>query len=165
MKLLIGRQVRLGAQFFAVTFAEEEFTPYPALLQVPPAQRALMHFRSATYFSRNGRWHPLPDPVLLYGGLIRRWNLFAPEYAKIGADEERELLAAVALSAHDVASTPVDLGTATRIGFTGTAEFRLVGQHTKTTPQRFASLSLFATASGVGAQTTHGLGAMDVQLE
>ncbi|WP_051745176.1 CRISPR system precrRNA processing endoribonuclease RAMP protein Cas6 [Streptomyces yerevanensis] len=164
---LTGRTVRLGSQHFTVTTAHEEFTPYAALSQLPPASRAIIQFRSATYFSRNGRWHPLPDPVLLYGGLIRRWNLFAPETARLTDVEGKELLGAVALSAHEISSLPVDLGSGTRIGFTGTAAFRLLGRYEphERVPQLFPALSLFAITAGAGAQTTHGLGSVEVDLE
>jgi CRISPR-associated endoribonuclease Cas6 len=162
---LTRARVRLGAQFFTVASAEEEFTPYTGLLSLPPVERAVIRFRSATYFSRSGRWYPLPDPVLLYGGLIRRWNLFAPEHARITETEEKELLGAVALSAHEIASKPVELGAGNRIGFTGTAIFRLLGHYAMSSPQQFAGLTLFATASGIGAQTTHGLGAVEVELQ
>ncbi|MGW2320088.1 CRISPR system precrRNA processing endoribonuclease RAMP protein Cas6 [Streptomyces sp. NPDC001680] len=162
---LTGARVRLGAQFFTIASAEEEFTSYAGLLSIPPADRAVMRFRSATYFSRSGRWYPLPDPVLLYAGLIRRWNLFAPERARITETEEKELLGAVALSAHDITSQPVDLGAGNRIGFTGTAAFRLLGQNAMNSPQHFAALTMFATASGIGAQTTHGLGTVEVELQ
>lgn len=164
---LTGTRLRLGAQFFTVAAAHEELMPYAAVVRVPPAERAVLHFRSVTYFSRNGRWHPLPDPVLLYGGLIRRWNLFAPEGARITDVEEKELLGAVILSAHDISSSPVSPDSGTRIGFTGTAAFRLLDQHgpSPRTRQRFTALSLFATIAGVGAQTTHGLGSVEVTLE
>jgi CRISPR-associated endoribonuclease Cas6 len=162
---LTGLRVRLGSQFFTVADAEEEFTPYPALCQVPGARRVVMRFVSATYFSRNGRWHPLPDPVLLYGGLIRRWNLFAPPYAQIDEGREKALLSSVALSAHDIASCPVDLGSGSRVGFTGDTAFTLVGAHAADAAGLLAGLSLFATASGVGAQTTHGLGCVAIGLE
>lgn len=139
--------------------------PYAALVHIPPAEQAVMHFRSVTYFSRSGRSHPLPDPVLLYAGLIRRWNHYAPEHARITEVEEKELLGVVVLSAHDISSSPVDLGAGIRIGFTGTATFRLHGQQTPTTQQQFTALSLFAAIAGAGAQTTHGLGAIDLTLE
>jgi CRISPR-associated endoribonuclease Cas6 len=79
--------------------------------------------------------------------------------------EEKQLLSAVVLSAHDISSSPVDLGAGTRIGFTGTATFRLHGRQTPTAQQQFAALSLFATIAGAGAQTTHGLGTVDITLE
>lgn len=163
---LHGTRLRLGCQFFTVVSAWEEAVPYAALAAAPPAERAVMHFRSVTYFSRAGRAHPLPDPGLLYGSLIRRWNHYAPDQARITDVEEKELLSTVVLSAHDISSSPVDLGAGTRIGFTGTAAFRLHGQHAGTAQQQqFTALSLFATIAGAGAQTTHGLGTVDLTLE
>lgn len=165
LDLLTGHTARLGSQFFTVTDATEEFTPYPLLCQTAPARRAVLRFLSATYFSRSGRWYPLPDPTLLYGGLARRWNLFAPPYAHLDEPQEKELLTSLVLSAHDIASRPVDLGAGSRIGFTGHAAFTLLGEPPPPLAQLFTALSLFATAAGIGAQTTHGLGTVDVTLE
>jgi CRISPR-associated endoribonuclease Cas6 len=162
---VIGRRVRLGSQFFTVIDAQEEFTPYTALWHGSSATQAMVRFLSATYFSRGGRWYPLPDPILLYAGLARRWNLFAPEYAVITESQHDALTTAVALSAHDVTSIPVDIGPGTRIGFTGHAAFTLTGRpDTREASRLLAALSLFALAAGVGAQTTHGLGAVEVSL-
>jgi CRISPR-associated endoribonuclease Cas6 len=162
---VIGQRIRLGAQFFTVTHADEEFTPFPLLAQTPETRRVVIHFLSATYFSRNGRWHPLPDPVLLYSSLIRRWNHFASTHATIDPDQEKALLSSIALSAHDIASTPAHLGNGTRVGFTGHAAFTLTGPHAPSAARPFAALSLFATAAGAGAQTTHGLGTVNVSIE
>ncbi|AOR31085.1 hypothetical protein BFF78_08550 [Streptomyces fodineus] len=164
LTLLTGTRLRLGAQFFTVASAWEEAMPYAALAMAMPAERAVMHFRSVTYFSRAGRAHPLPDPGLLYGSLIRRWNRYAPEQAHITDVEEKELLGTVVLCAHDICSSPVDLGSGTRVGFTGTATFRLHGPQTPAMQQQFTALSQFASIAGAGAQTTHGLGHTQVRL-
>ncbi|SFC97279.1 CRISPR system precrRNA processing endoribonuclease RAMP protein Cas6 [Streptomyces aidingensis] len=166
LTLLLGQELRLGAQFFTVRDADEEHTPYELLRHAPPAERAILRFRSVTYFSRRGHWYPLPDPGLVYGGLIRRWNLHAPPQALITEEDGKRFLPLLALSAHDIASAPVDLGpSAGRIGFTGTAAFRLVGPATGTDRRLLSALTLYATAAGIGAQTTHGLGTVETELE
>lgn len=164
---LRGTRVRLGAQFFTVQHVHTTAVPYTAPRDHPPASRAIFDFHSATYFSRRGRWLPLPDPVLLYSGLIRRWGHFAPEPMAVDPDESSALLDAIALAAHEIRSTPVDLDPGLRIGFTGHATITLnaAGTATPDTARTFAALSRFAQIAGVGAQTTHGLGWATIHLD
>jgi CRISPR-associated endoribonuclease Cas6 len=157
LEKLTGDRVRLGAQFFTVRNVQGGGIPYTALRAHPPARRATFEFRSATYFARRGRWLPLPDPVLVYAGLARRWDAFAPE--PLDPDLVRDLLNTVALTAHDIRTAPVDLGPSIRIGFTGHAAFTLDQTATNTaTRGLFAALTRYADVAGTGAQTTHGLG-------
>jgi CRISPR-associated endoribonuclease Cas6 len=83
------------------------------------------------------------------------------------ADESGALLDAVALAAHKIRSTPVDLEPGLRIGFTGHATITLnaAGTATPDTARTFAALSRFAQIAGVGAQTTHGLGWATIHLD
>jgi CRISPR-associated endoribonuclease Cas6 len=44
-----------------------------------PAPRAVtLRFSSPTLFRNDGRDQPLPAPELVFGGLLRKWNAFAP---------------------------------------------------------------------------------------
>lgn len=48
---LVGRRIRLGAQFFTVVDVDGGNVPYAALRAHPAARRAELEFRSATYFA------------------------------------------------------------------------------------------------------------------
>lgn len=169
MEKLTGTRVRLGAQFFTVRHVHATAVPYAALREHPPARRAVFDFHSATYFSRRGRWLPLPDPVLLYTSLIRRWQHFAPAHLTLNTERTSALLDTVALAAHEIRSVPVDLEPGLRIGFTGHAAITLgtaaADAATPDIARTFAALSRYAQIAGVGAQTTHGLGWATVHLD
>ncbi|WP_369360196.1 CRISPR system precrRNA processing endoribonuclease RAMP protein Cas6 [Streptomyces sp. cg2] len=153
---LWGSQVRLGAQSFTVEDVQTASAPYAALHALPATRRITLNFLSVTYFTRSGRWIPLPDPELLYAGLARRWNAFAPQ--SLPDPLIAALLTTVRLTAHELRSAPAHLGAASRTGFTGHATFTLPHTAPDDVASAFTSLSAFAEAAGIGAQTTHGLG-------
>lgn len=161
-------RVRFGSQFFHVEKAEEEYVPYQALVHLPSASRALMTFLTATYFARAGRWYPLPDPDLLFMSLVRRWNTYAPEGCRLGKTKQKLLFDILAIADVEVSSQRVEFGVkgAVRVAFTGRAEFVLTDRRIADVGAAwwFATLSAYADLPGVGAQTTHGLGAVDVEL-
>ncbi|MGC4950335.1 CRISPR system precrRNA processing endoribonuclease RAMP protein Cas6 [Streptomyces sp. DT224] len=152
----LGEQVRLGGQFFTVEDAHVTGAPYAALRTLPPSRRVTMDFLSVTYFTRKGRWIPLPDPELLYAGLARRWNTYAGIPIPDGLITA--LREAVLLAAHEVRSAPAEIGQGHRIGFLGQASFTLLRTVDTEVLAAFTALSRFAECAGVGAQTTHGLG-------
>ncbi|MEW1657940.1 CRISPR system precrRNA processing endoribonuclease RAMP protein Cas6 [Streptomyces sp. NPDC093707] len=156
LDMLQGHQVRLGAQLFTIEDVHTSSAPYAALHALPPSRRITLNFLSVTYFARSGRWIPLPDPELLYAGLARRWNTFAPQ--PLPDSLITALLTTVRLTAHELRSAPAHLGPASRTGFTGHATFTLPPTAPDDITSAFTSLSAFAEAAGIGAQTTHGLG-------
>lgn len=160
---LAGKRLRLGHQFFTVREVHPLHAGYGELLNSPPSTRAVIEFVSATYFSRNGVRYPLPDPRLLYGGLIRQWNHHAPHAAQIDDETAAGLFERLAISALDITSNPVDTGRSLRIGFTGTSTYTIPGADV---PERIllTALTRFALASGIGALTTHGLGHVEVMI-
>jgi CRISPR-associated endoribonuclease Cas6 len=160
---LRGRKVRLGGQLFAVDSVRAEHLSYRELLELPRARRVLVEFVSATYFSRSGLWYPLPDPRLVFGGLIRRWNQHCPPQHAL--TDTGDFLSRLAISAVSLTSTPVDPGRGLRIGFTGTCAFTIPEVPDPRHEALLATLAGFALTSGVGAQTTHGLGHVEVTLD
>ncbi|MFF4020648.1 CRISPR system precrRNA processing endoribonuclease RAMP protein Cas6 [Streptomyces sp. NPDC001843] len=160
-----GRELRLGSQHFTIAEAAAEHAPYEALLATGPATHAELHAVTPTYFSRNGTQYPLPDPHLIYGSLARRWNAYAPPHLNIPDTALREMRNHLALSAHDIATQPVQLTTiAPRIGYTGHSTFTLTGTPPPATTATFTALSLYAHTAGIGAQTTHGCGHTQVTV-
>ncbi|WP_406260396.1 CRISPR system precrRNA processing endoribonuclease RAMP protein Cas6 [Streptomyces chartreusis] len=155
---LRGEQVRLGSQYFTLEDIQRSNAPYAALQALPAAHRATLNFLSVTYFTRSGRWIPLPDPELLYASLARRWNTFAPHPQRIPDPLITALLNTVRLTTHELRSAPANLGPASRTGFTGHATFTLPQTAPDDLASAFTSLSAYAEAAGTGAQTTHGLG-------
>ncbi|MGW4031661.1 CRISPR system precrRNA processing endoribonuclease RAMP protein Cas6 [Streptomyces sp. NPDC004838] len=157
---LPGQRLRLGHNHLTVTDTRHHHTPYAELQKHPPVARADFTFHSATYFKSSGTWVPAPDPKLLFPGLLRRWNTYAP--TPITRDQTNQFIPSIAITHHDVRTAPVALPKTNRTGFLGTATFTLTTP--ATTTWLFPALCRLAASTGVGAQTTHGLGHVHVHL-
>lgn len=151
---LVGREVRLGSQYFTVDDTHSEMTLYDALRSLAATPAATFEFRSITYFTRDRIQIPLPDPRLVFQSLIRRWNAFST-VPLLATDA---LLDAVIITDTEIHTSPIDLGKSTRTGFRGTATFQLLRTTRHDLASTLATLSSYADVAGVGAQTTHGLG-------
>jgi CRISPR-associated endoribonuclease Cas6 len=153
--------VRFGPHPCAVVRSDTREVPFASLAAGPPAWSAELDVISPLYFSRNGRDHPLPDPVLVLRSTMDRWNAFASAALAVPEPVGRELLATVWLAAMDgrTESTPVT-ATMHQTGFVGTARLALTRAAGRTAATAFAALMRFADIAGIGAQTTHGFGAV-----
>ncbi|MFC7343252.1 CRISPR system precrRNA processing endoribonuclease RAMP protein Cas6 [Saccharopolyspora griseoalba] len=159
----VPETVRFGDVSCPVRGVQHEGTGYAGLAQAKPAAHAQIETLSPLYFSRNGRDHPLPDPVLIVRNLTQRWNVHAPADLAISDEALRELTDTVIL--HDMAGetvrTPVS-ATMKQIGFFGTIRLGLSKKAGRGTQTLFAALMRYATMAGVGAQTPHGFGAVEL---
>jgi len=178
-------RLRLGATTMRRLGVRELTQPYAHLARKPPRQRYDFTFLSPTYFARSERDYLLPDPELLFGRLAQRWNQHVGDQ-RLRLDDELigRLRAKAILIAHDIATvrtgehlatvllrrTPlvvdyeltrerVPHDPAERAGFVGVATFGL-HRPDSAVVQAFAALCAFAEYAGIGAQTTHGLGAV-----
>ncbi|WP_131765429.1 CRISPR system precrRNA processing endoribonuclease RAMP protein Cas6 [Candidatus Protofrankia californiensis] len=144
-----------------VTGFDADPWPFARLASAGPTRRVRLRMLTPTFFSRNGRDLPLPEPVLIVRSLLTRWNAHAPAALAIGDDGARELVGAVFLEAVSGASRQVSVTEQIRqVGFVGDAELRLL--KTASAADVFGALTRFAAIVGVGAQATHGFGAVEV---
>lgn len=118
---------------------------------------------SPTFFSRNGRDHPLPDPVLIIDSAVRRWNLHAPADLRVPDAEHRALRSRIVLTDFEGRTErgPVTF-TMQQTGFVGTVRIALPRSAERSTRYLLAALMRFLDVAGVGAQTTHGFGALEL---
>lgn len=131
-----------------------------------------LEFASPTTFRSQGRFLPLPQPELVFGSLLDRWQSFAP--IALHPDTRRFAAEAVALSRYELrtrgmpyvksggAGTRGSRGEAagpypTIIGFTGRASFAVLNRD-RYWLNVLHLLAAFAFYSGVGYQTAAGLG-------
>jgi CRISPR-associated endoribonuclease Cas6 len=136
-----------------VTFAE--------LLTGPPLRHVELQFISPTFFARKGRDLPLPDPVLIMRSLATRWDAHAPAELALPSKELTALLDSVYLDQVAIESRRGQVShTMWQTGFVGTARLALTRAGDDITAQVFTALTRFAEFAGVGAQTTHGFGAV-----
>jgi CRISPR-associated endoribonuclease Cas6 len=156
------QRIRLGPQHLTVHHTTFEPAPYQALLDAPPSSRADITFLSPTHFTDAGRSIPLPDPRLAYQSLLRRWNHHAPH--PIPEPTAADLYENLLLTAHNTATTTVNLGPGKRTGFTGTATYALHPRADTPTLHAFTALTRLAAVAGIGAQTTHAQGYVRINL-
>jgi len=117
-----------------------------------------LRFASPTLFRSHGRDLPLPLPSSVFGGYLRKWNLFSPlalpEETRRYA-EECIALGRFKLRSHLVSFERGDKGA--NVGFTGETRFRfLVGDGYWT--RAMLLLAGYAFWAGTGYRTTVGLG-------
>lgn len=154
------KETRLGARPVQVRAVEQETASYADLATSAAASRVGVVFEAPALVRRGGRNLPLPEPELLMSGLLRRWNAFSP--LVVPEPQAAELLASVYVARHEVRTVPLELRGQGRAGFVGTATFGLSAQAPLALRRWLAALWRFASFSGVGAHTTHGLGQVTV---
>lgn len=153
--------VALGPARCAVRPAPPQLVSFAELLAGPPVRRAELHFLSPTFFARKGRDLPLPDPVLIMRSLASRWDAYAPSELTLPAKELSALLDNVYLDEVAIESHRAQVSqTMWQTGFVGAARLALNRAGDGVTAQMFTALARFAEFAGVGAQTTHGFGAV-----
>ncbi|WP_239382494.1 MULTISPECIES: CRISPR system precrRNA processing endoribonuclease RAMP protein Cas6 [unclassified Frankia] len=158
------RTVRFGPYEQPVMGFDADLWPFARLASVGPARRVRLRMLTPTFFSRNGRDLPLPEPVLIVRSLLARWNAHAPDTLTIDDSAARELVGSVFLDAVSGASEQVPVTEQIRqVGFVGEAELRLLKTASAAAAEVFGALMRFAAIAGVGAQTTHGFGAVDIR--
>ena len=159
-------RIRFGSQARTVVGSERHRYSYADLARSRPARGVRLTMNTPTYFSRGGRNLPLPEPALVVGGLVARWNRYAPASLRIGAGDARAIADAVFLDGFWGSSAEVELGHGLRqVGFVGQADLRLLADTSDYTATMFTALARFAAIAGVGEHTSHGFGAVDVEVE
>jgi len=157
----IPETVALGSARCEVQPARPASVTFAELLAGPPVRRAELHFLSPTFFARKGRDLPLPDPVLIMRSLASRWDAHAPDELMLPTKELSALLDSVYLDDMAIESHRAQVSqTMWQTGFVGAARLALTRAGDGVTTQVFTALTRFAEFAGVGAQTTHGFGAV-----
>jgi len=120
-----------------------------------------LHFASPTVFRSQGQLLPLPLPRLIFEGLARRWNQYAPIlhiHPGVRAFSEQALTPdSFRLHTEVVRYREGKRGAGRFSGFVGTCTFRF------TRPERYWQemilvLAAFARYAGVGRNTARGMG-------
>jgi CRISPR-associated endoribonuclease Cas6 len=157
---LVGQTLTLGGHPYRVTAVLHEQHPWaglstwPRLFQGEASADLPLRFASPTFFRRAGANYPLPEPKLVFGSLIQRWNTFAPvavPKAVATALVERCTLRYLNLVSHSSAAHD------RTVGVLGRVTFHLPGASDEE-KRWLAALGRFSFYSGVGAKTTLGYG-------
>jgi len=160
-------ELRLCSTPLRLVGVERDDQPYESLRATGGRWDADLRFLSPTYFSRSGRDYLLPDPQLIVRTLAGRWNEHAGAGLAASVDEVAALTRTVLLKAHDVRTVRIaGKHGRTRTGFVGQVRLGLPRDEretgTGTAARLLGTLLAFAPYCGLGASTTHGLGAVSV---
>jgi len=163
---------RFGSMNATTCDVEVESVPFKSIASTAPTRASEFTFYSPTYFSRSGRDFPLPDPHLVFGSLVRRWNSHCVDFP-IGRDLEEAFVRHIAIDDFSIESQ-TSMSRRDRSsrgeheilesGFVGRVAFKLHPAASHEELCAFAAMSQFADIAGVGAQTTHGFGACSVSV-
>lgn len=161
------KTVRLGNVHSRVTQCTVDKISFAELAGGSPRTSGTLVFHSPTYFSRNSRCLLTPDPGLILGSYVRRWNDANPAGSPLHVDDvmRRELVKAAELTSYRLSTAEVDSGhDRPQAGFVGSATLRLAGGAGTEMATLLAALIRFASFAGTGAQTTYGFGATTSDL-
>jgi CRISPR-associated endoribonuclease Cas6 len=121
------------------------------ILADSPAQRSIeLEFLSPTSFKQLQSCQPFPLPELVFGSLLRRWNIFAPTALQFPAVEWTGVTAA-----YDLKTRALKMKGGAEIGTTGWARYQFADAEQA---KIAAVLSRFAAFSGVGRKVGMGMG-------
>lgn len=134
-------------------------TSWIELVASPGVTRVSVETVSPVTFSRSGVSYPLPDPRLMMSQMIRRWNAHVSSSSLVIPEEAaREIASRSSLQWFEINSSKIELYKG-RFGFEGAFTMMLHSED-PLLRKAFAALFEFSTYAGIGALTTHGLGAI-----
>jgi CRISPR-associated endoribonuclease Cas6 len=150
-------RMALSEGFVTVQDLQVRTTSFDALMDsANPAERIRLRFISPTCFRQRGRSFVFPEPSLVFGSLLSRWNAFtASPLPETLPGNFRALLVA----RYRLRTALVPFSRYSIVGFTGDCEYILPKGFAESDRARILALARFAQYSGIGYKTTMGLGA------
>ncbi len=161
--LLVDKELRLGKvklrKLKKPHIRERELISYTKLFEEAlPSRRIELKFMSPTTFRRGSLDHPLPEPELIFKGLIRKWQRFSD--LKIGVDLREIIKEKIAVAGVWIGTRRVSLSSLGWIGgFTGRVALS-VEERSEEALKWLNALADFGEFAGVGRKTTMGFGAV-----
>ena len=160
------RELQLGPSRFQVNQVQlldverprKNFCSYEELLSAAKAEHNIsLHFLSPTVFRSKGTRNTLfPQPELVFGSLLSRWNAFSP--LKLDTKLQQCFEALILLARYRLQTAMLNFGSYQEAGFTGRCNYLLDNALTEEQLRSINALAEFAFYSGVGAKTTMGMG-------
>jgi CRISPR-associated endoribonuclease Cas6 len=129
--------------------------PY-LLAKIAPEFRVGLRFVSPTTFRSQEMSQPVPLPAWVFGSLLDRWNAFSP--IQLAEDLRRYAAECIALSHYALRTRAIPLKeNVVQMGCVGQARYHLL-RRDKFWGSVINLLAIYSFYSGVGYQTTIGLG-------
>ena len=122
-----------------------------------PDRQLHMRFFSPTAFRSTGRRNVLfPEPRLLFGSCLARWQHFSP--VTLDNDLPALIDKGTRIARYNLETRILNFGSYQEIGFEGTCTLELADELPERAVQALNALADFAFYSGTGAKTTMGMG-------
>ncbi len=169
--LLEDKEIKLGdvrlKKLKRPQIREKDLISYENLFSsAEPNRRVELRFLSPTTFRRGNLDHPLPDPDLIFKGLIRKWQRFSD--LKIDVDLREVIKHRIAVAGAWVGTRRVHLsGFGWIVGFTGRVILSFEERDERVL-KWLNTLIRFGEFAGVGRKTTMGFGVIrlkDMKLQ
>ena len=140
-------------------------TDWQSLLALPAQRTITMHFCTATAFSLGGHQFCIfPEPVHLFGSLLRVWNRYAPDRVHMETYAMRESIGKhIAVTTCSLHHAFLHFPTYVQKGFVGRCTYQLSADRQQSA--RLTALAAFAQYAGAGYKTTMGMGQVRVEFD
>lgn len=113
-----------------------------------------LHFVSPTAFRRINDHHLYPEPDLVFGSILRKWNTYADTPLKMSSETA---FSSIRVSRYRLKTQMLRFRGFNQLGFVGQSYYDLK-RLSQTDKSIVSVLARFAQISGVGAKTTMGMG-------
>ncbi|MUH01369.1 CRISPR system precrRNA processing endoribonuclease RAMP protein Cas6 [Scytonema sp. UIC 10036] len=129
-------------------------TSFEKIAQLPAQNTIDLRFLSPTSFKQVKNVQPFPLPDLVFNGLLRRWNVFAPEALKFPKVEWN-----VIISGYELKTYAMKMEGGAEIGAEGLVRYKFADSE----QARIATiLAHFAIFAGIGRKTAMGMGQVEI---
>ncbi len=123
---------------------------FEKMVQLPTQNLIDLQFLSPTSFKQGKNIQPFPLPELVFNGLLRRWNMFAPEKLHFPSAEWSGVV-----SAYELKTYAMKMESGAEIGAEGLIRYRFADAE----QAKIATvLAHFACFAGIGRKTGMGMG-------
>jgi CRISPR-associated endoribonuclease Cas6 len=129
-------------------------TSFDKLAQLPTQNAIDLKFLTPTSFKQGKNVQLFPLPELVFNGLLRRWNILAPEALKFPKIEWNGIV-----SAYELKTYAMKMEGGAEIGAEGLVKYKFADSE----QARIATiLAHFATYAGIGRKTAMGMGQVGI---
>jgi CRISPR-associated endoribonuclease Cas6 len=161
--LLWGMNVDLGAEIIlagipcglGACVEIIQANSYEKLLQIPTQNFIDLEFLTPTSFKQGKNIQPFPLPEVVFNGLLRRWNIFAPEKLQFSSIEWNGVV-----SAYELKTYAMKMEGGAEIGAEGLIRYRF---NDSEQAKIATTLAHFACFAGIGRKTAMGMGQVAIK--
>lgn len=155
--IILGRKLNIGGiKITGRKIVSLKHKTYEELVEEGKATKDfLFYFKTPTTFKKGDADYPVPEPVLIFKSLLKRWNSYSERKFQLSSEKLRKTLQIGGLWIR-TRKLPVSQN-AKLTGFTGRV-FINARTEDEDTLRKLHTLSLFAEFSGIGRKVTMGFG-------